>query len=201
MSKFKILEDNQSYTFHSYFELPYETEDILKEFDYSFIKTELSLPQTERSLDEFLLIKEKIKKFLPLISLSSETARRETLVAPILLEIISICNCQLKIEYPLRVNERLKGTLDYFLHSTNNLLVIEAKKADLTKGFTQLAVELIALSEIEEQDIFYGAVTIGNLWQFGKLDRRKKTIFQDLNLFKNPDDLIDLSKVLLGILE
>ena len=197
----KILQEDQSYTFSSYFDLPYETDDILREFHYSFIKTELSLPQTDRTVvDELLLIKEKIRKVLPLISLSSETARRETLVAPILLEIIAICNCQLKIEYPLRVSDRLKGTLDYLLQSRHDLLVIEAKKDDLTKGFTQLAVELIALSEITDQDIFYGAVTTGNLWQFGKLDKIEKTIYQDLNLFKIPNDLLDLGKVLLGIL-
>lgn len=199
--KIKILQEDQSYTFSSYFDLPYETDDILREFDYSFIKTELSLPQTDQPVvDELLLIKEKIRRILPLISLSSETARRETLVAPILLEIIAICNCQLKIEYPLRVSDRLKGTLDYLLQSRHDLLVIEAKKDDLTKGFTQLAVELIALSQVTEQDIFYGAVTIGNLWQFGKLDQIEKTIYQDLNLFKIPDDLLDLGKVLLGIL-
>ncbi|MEI6442045.1 MAG: hypothetical protein WCO29_02660 [Nostocales cyanobacterium ELA583] len=197
----KILQEDQSYTFSSYFDLPYETDDILREFHYSFIKTELSLPQTDRTVvDELLLIKEKIRRVLPLISLSSETARRETLVAPILLEIIAICNCQLKIEYPLRVSDRLKGTLDYLLQSTHDLLVIEAKKDDLTKGFTQLAVELIALSEITDQDIFYGAVTTGNLWQFGKLDKIEKTIYQDINLFKIPNDLLDLGKVLLGIL-
>jgi hypothetical protein len=107
MPKIKILQEDQSYTFSSYFDLPYETDDILREFDYSFIKIELSLPQTDQSvLDELLLIKEKMRKILPLISLSSETARRETLVAPILLEIIAICNCQLKIEYPLRVSDR-----------------------------------------------------------------------------------------------
>jgi len=201
MHKIKILQEDQSYTFSSYFDLPYETDDILREFDYSFIKIELSLPQTDQSvLDELLLIKEKMRKILPLISLSSETARRETLVAPILLEIIAICNCQLKIEYPLRVSDRLKGTLDYLLQSTHDLLVIEAKKDDLTKGFTQLAVELIALSEITDQDIFYGAVTTGNLWQFGKLDKIEKTIYQDINLFKIPNDLLDLGKVLLGIL-
>ena len=198
--KIKILQEDQSYTFSSYFDLPYETDDILREFDYSFIKTELSLPQTDQPIDELLLVKEKMRKVLPLISLSSETARRETLVAPILLEIIAICNCQLKIEYPLRVSDRLKGTLDYLLQFRHDLLVIEAKKDDLTKGFTQLAVELIALSEVTEQDIFYGAVTIGNLWQFGKLDQVEKTIYQDLNLFKIPDDLLDLGKVLLGIL-
>ena len=197
----KILQEDQSYTFSSYFDLPYETDDILREFHYSFIKTELSLPQTDQTVvNELLLIKKKIRKVLPLISLSSETARRETLVAPILLEIIAICNCQLKIEYPLRVSDRLKGTLDYLLQSTHDLLVIEAKKDDLTKGFTQLAVELIALSEITDQDIFYGAVTTGNLWQFGKLDKIEKTIYQDINLFKIPNDLLDLGKVLLGIL-
>ncbi len=41
---------------------------------------------------------------------------------------------------------------------------------------------------------------MGNLWQFGKLDRIEKTIYQDLNLLKIPDDLLDLGKVLLGIL-
>ncbi|WP_242031182.1 hypothetical protein [Anabaena sp. FACHB-1237] len=198
--KIKILQEDQSYTFSSYFDLPYETDDILREFDYSFIKTELSLPQTDQSIDELLVVKEKIRKILPLVSLSSETARRETLVAPILLEIIAICNCQLKIEYPLRVSDRLKGSLDYLLQSRHDLLVIEAKKDDLTKGFTQLAVELIALSQVTEQNIFYGAVTIGTLWQFGKLDQIEKTIYQDLNLFKIPDDLLDLGKVLLGIL-
>jgi hypothetical protein len=44
-------------------------------------------------------------------------------------------------------------------------------------------------------------VTIGNVWQFGKLDRIQQTIFQDLNLFKVPDDLEDWVKVLVGILE
>jgi hypothetical protein len=201
MSKMKILNENQSYTFHSYFDLPFETEDILREFGYSLIKTELSLPQSDQPLERFLVIKEKIRKILPLISLSSETARRETLVAPILLEVIEICNCQLKIEYPLKVSDRLKGTLDYLLHSHHDLLVIEAKKDDLTRGFTQLAVALIALSEVGEQDIIYGAVTIGNLWQFGKLDRSEKIIYQDLNLFKIPDEILDLGKILLGILE
>jgi hypothetical protein len=46
----------------------------------------------------------------------------------------------------------------------------------------------------------YGAVTTGNLWQFGKLDKIEKTIYQDLNLFKIPDDLLYLGKILLGIL-
>jgi hypothetical protein len=87
------------------------------------------------------------------------------------------------------------------LRSTNNLLVIEAKNDDLTRGFTQLAVELIALSHIEEKNVFYGAVTMGDVWRFGKLERSTQLITQDINLFKVPDDLDSLVKILIGILE
>lgn len=99
------------------------------------------------------------------------------------------------------VNNWFKGNLAYLLRSTNNLLVIEAKNDDLTRGFTQLAVELIALSHIEEQNVFYGAVTMGDIWRFGNLDRTQQQITQDINLFKVPDDLDNLVRVLIGILE
>lgn len=201
MAKIKILQEGQSYTFRSYFELPYEADDILAEFDYSLKRAELSLPKTTRQLDHLPKLKQKIRTFLPFVSLSNETARRETLVSPILLEVVICCQCQMRIEYPLTVNNWLKGYLDYLLRSTNNLLVIEAKNDDLTRGFTQLAVELIALSHIEEQNVFYGAVTMGDVWRFGKLERNSQLITQDINLFKVPDDLESLFRVLLGILE
>jgi len=118
-----------------------------------------------------------------------------------LLEVIGYCQCQLRIEYPLTVNKWLKGYLDYLIISTNSLLVIEAKNDDITRGFTQLAVELIALSQFEEKSILYGAVTIGDVWRFGKIDLNTQQIIQDINLFKIPDDLENLVQVLVGILE
>ena len=201
MAKLNLLQENKSYTFRSYFEFNYEADEIIAEFDYSLIRTSLSLPKTTKKITDIKEIRQKIADVLPFVSLSNETARRETLVSPVLLEIVRICQCQLRIEYPLHVNNWLKGTLDYLLRSTNNLLVIEAKKDDLTRGFTQLAVELIALAQIESQEVYYGAVTIGNVWQFGKLDIKRKEIYQDLNLLRVPDDLDDLMKVLVGILQ
>jgi len=201
MPRQKILQEGQSYTFRSYFELPYEADEILAEFGYSLIRSELSLPKTSRELKIIAQLKQKIKRILPFVSLSNETARRETLVSPLLLEVIDYCQCQLRIEYTLTVNNWLKGNLDYLLDSKSSFLVIEAKNDDLTRGFTQLAVELIALSHVEEQEIYYGAVTIGNVWQFGRLDRNQQVIVQDINLFKVPDDLEDLAKVIVGILE
>ncbi|MBW4546132.1 MAG: hypothetical protein KME25_17035 [Symplocastrum torsivum CPER-KK1] len=38
-------------------------------------------------------------------------------------------------------------SLDYYLPSEHELLVIEAKNADLQRGFTQLGVELIAIDQ------------------------------------------------------
>jgi hypothetical protein len=136
MAKMKILQEDQSYTFRSYFELPYETDDILAEFGYSFARVELSLPKTTEQLDFQSDLKEKIRAILPFVSLSNETARRETLVSPIMLEVIRYCQCQMRIEYFLNVNNWLKGYLNYLLRSTKSLLVIEAKNDDLTRGFT-----------------------------------------------------------------
>ncbi|MEB3341161.1 hypothetical protein [Okeania sp.] len=118
-----------------------------------------------------------------------------------MLQIVRFCHCQLRIEYALIVNDWLKGNLDYLLRHQNDLLVIEAKNDDLTRGFTQLAVELIALAEVEENNILYGAVTMGDVWRFGKLNKTEKQIIQDINLFKIPDDIKDLGEVLVGILE
>ena len=57
------------------------------------------------------------------------------------------------------------------------------------------------MSHVEDQNVFYGAVTMGEFWRFGKLDRSQKTIFRDIYLFKVPDDLDDLLKVMVGILD
>ena len=201
MAKRKILESGKDYTFRSYFELSYDPDEILAEFDYKLIREELSLPKISQEIEGIKELKTKIRKILRLTSLNNETSRRETLVSPLLIELVLYCECKIRIEYALKVSNILKGNLDYLLQLENQFLVIEAKNDDLTRGFTQLAVELIALSQVEEQDIYYGAVTIGDVWRFGKLDRVQQMVTQDINLFKLPDDLDDLAKVIVGILK
>jgi hypothetical protein len=198
-----ILQPGQSYTFRQYFEMAYEPEDILAEFGYTLKRVPLSLPQSTINLDRLQNLKNRIQESLPYISLTSEAARRELLIAPLLLDIVHYTHAQLRIEYPLTVTEQLKGSLDYYLYSVGKLLVIEAKNADLTKGFTQLAVELIALDKwIDgEQPILQGAVSTGDIWQFGILHREQKQIQQGLTLYRVPDDLEILVRVLVKILE
>lgn len=100
------------------------------------------------------------------------------------------------------VNRLLRGTLDYYIAAQRTLLVIEAKQADLTRGFTQLAVGLIALAHWAQAETptLYGAVTTGEIWRFGVLNRASHTISQDLSLYRAPDALDALMSILLGIL-
>lgn len=58
----------------------------------------------------------------------------------------------------------------------------------------QLAVELIALDQWTDSpsDHLYGAVSTGEIWRFGILERTAKRITQDLNLFRVPADLEEL---------
>jgi hypothetical protein len=71
------------------------------------------------------------------------------LVDPVLSRIAMVCQKILRIEYPVKVNNLLQGNLDYLIRSIHSLIVVEAKRDDLTRGFTQLAVEAIALSMVQ----------------------------------------------------
>lgn len=203
MARHAILQPGQSYTFRQYFEMAYELDDILAEFGYTLRRSRLALPQSSAPLDRLEDLKTRIQESLPYISLSSEAARRELLIAPLLLEVVHYTCAQLRIEYPLMVNEQLKGSLDYYLYSAQKLLVIEAKNADLARGFTQLAVELIALDQWLEndQDFLLGAVSTGDVWQFGRLNRPQKQVEQSLILYRVPDDLESVLRILVKILE
>jgi hypothetical protein len=137
------------------------------------------------------------------ISLENEITRREFLIAPVMAEVRRLTQSKLRSEYWFEFNHQLKGSFDYFLRLERNLLVVEAKNADMSRGFTQLAVEMIALDKADEteQKTIYGAVTTGNIWQFGELDRRRKIITQDIVSYDLLQDLEDLVRIFVGILE
>jgi len=202
MTRTPILQSGQSYTFQHYFELPYEPDDILAELGYAFERRELVLTRYEGQLDRLEESQRRIRENLQYTSLTSEQARRELLVAPIMTDLCHYTRSQLRIEYPFVVNDWLKGSLDYFVRANNTFLVVEAKNDDLARGFTQLSAELIALDQGSdiEQSILYGAVTTGDIWKFGQLYRAEKRIVQDLNLYRVPADFEDLMRILVAVL-
>ncbi len=189
-------------TFADYFKLTIYLDEILAYFGFSLDKNEQIFPQGNVLEERTEQLKQRIRENLPLISLNNETAKREFLIAPVLMEVLHYTRSKLKTEFPINVNEQLKGNLDYYLEGANNLLIIEAKNTDLESGFTQLAVELIALNQItsSKSNKLYGAVSTGNIWQFVILEREQKRLIQDLTLLRVPNDLDILLPILVGIL-
>ena len=197
-----LLNPEESYTFSSFFQLPYDVDEVLAEFNYGYAQQRLVLPRSDRDIPGLEVLRSQIEDSLPYVQLTSEAAKREVLIAPVLLLVARVCQQILRFEYPLKINNWLQGSLDYLLRSDNQIVVIEAKRDDLPRGFTQLAVEMIALSMGESApSTIYGAVTMGNFWTFGYLDRDKQMITQDIGGFRVPDDLAELVRILAGILD
>lgn len=197
-----ILNENSNYSFRSYFELSNDTDEILAEFDYAFIRKRLQLPKTNREIEGLNELRNSIEETIPYVTLSSEAAKREILIAPVLSRVAVITKRLLRIEYPVKVNNLLQGNLDYLIQSQHSLVVIEAKRDDLTKGFTQLAVEMIAMATLEKSpDIIYGVVTMGDVWVFGILEQASRMITRDISSYTLPDGLEEIVKILVGILE
>jgi len=108
------------------------------------------------------------------------------------------------VEYLINVSNQLKCNIDYIIRSSHELIIIEAKNGEMDKGFTQLAVELIAVDHYLAENsnpLLYGAITMGSMWQFGVLNRQTKIITKNIDAFLVPTDLESLFAVFLGILE
>ncbi|HEX8738156.1 MAG TPA: hypothetical protein VF721_22670 [Pyrinomonadaceae bacterium] len=201
--KRKVISSEQSLNFSDYFKLRVSTEDILAYFGYTKQSALLEFSQTTNELPFFEILQSQINDHLLHISLENEITRREFLIAPIMSQVRRLTQSKLRSEYWFEFNHQLRGSFDYYLRRENDLLVVEAKNADLGRGFTQLAVELIALDKAEETDknVIYGAVSTGQEWQFAKLERQDKQIYQDINLYVLPAHLEDILRILIGILE
>jgi hypothetical protein len=204
-----ILDVNQSYTFSRYFELSFEASELAQEFGYSLTRKILNLPQFPDELDRLEELRDRIQEVLPFVPLTNELARREILISRVVTELIHYTQAELRIEYSLKVSNWLQGNLDYLLrlNTTNQLLVIEAKYEDLTRGFTQLVAELVALDQwegattISQQPILIGVVSTGTIWQFGKLDRTAKHFEQGINSYRVPEDLEQVMRILVAALK
>ena len=201
--KKSIFKEDRKYTFSDYFYLPNPIEEIVAELGYVYSLEVLHLPKAETcDVGSVNTLKENYYKVLPKISLNSEAAKREFLIAPILFELAKATDSKINVEYPIEIDEKLSGYLDYLVRNKQELIVIEAKKGDIDKGFNQLAAELVALDKYEDASdgILYGAVTIGEMWGFSTLDRKEKKIRRDIHKYTIPEDVEDIFRILVGII-
>lgn len=135
----KIFQEGKKYTFSDYFEMKNPIEEIVAELGYSLFTKNLVLPKSEE-IDEQLIenLRSSYYAIIPKISINSEASKREVMIAPILHSVIRTVDAKLNIEYAIEVDDKLSGLIDYFFHAKQEVIVIEAKKGDLEKGFNQL---------------------------------------------------------------
>ena len=198
-----VLQPEQSYTFSKIFDLKVEADELSAYFGYTFQRKRLNLPHYSGSIDRLEELRSRIEAVMPYVSLTNETSRREVLISQVVLEVVQKTKAQLRIEYPIKVTEQLQGYLDYLLQSQNEILVIEAKREDMDYGFSQLVAEMIALDQWDRspvQPLLIGVVTTGQIWRFGVLDRAKKNIEQGLDLYRVPEDLESVLRILIHAL-
>jgi hypothetical protein len=198
------FKEGKKYTFSDYFDFNNPPEEIANEFGYEFDTQAIDF-SLEPPVNEIKKLQEIFYENLPKISLNSEMAKRYFMIAPLLWEIIRHVNAKINVEYPIEVDDKLGGLLDYLVHSEQEIIIIEAKKGDLDKGFNQLIAELIAMdkyqSDNDSLEFLYGVVSIGELWRFGILNRKTKNILRDLHTYRVPEDIEGIFSIIIGILK
>jgi len=135
-------------------------------------------------------LKEETEIIIKGISIDSEIAIREFLIAPVLKLIYLYFKCEVFIEYFLE-SENIKGKLDYLLEKENDFLIVEAKKDDFDGGGKQLMAQFSALATVEKKEI-YGAVSNGRFWQFYQLNLEQNVIYKNVNFIRFPEDSSEL---------
>jgi hypothetical protein len=116
----KILKEGKVYIFSDYFNLNHPTKEIIAEFGYYYSFAALDLPKSLKSLNSLDRLRETYIKKLPCISLTSEAAKKEFYISPLLLEILDYIQIDINVEYSLDARENLSGTLDYFLKNMDS---------------------------------------------------------------------------------
>jgi hypothetical protein len=119
------------------------------------------------------------------LMLTSEKARSEFIVAPILLnlrELNRAISIYSGVTFDVEPQQGLKGVCDFILSKTEPfpvvkapvLMMVEAKKNDIDEGLGQCTAEMVAAQIFNQRQgnpiaSVYGCITTGELWQFLKL--------------------------------
>ena len=99
MSHPRILDPLASYTFNKYFELSFDAEDIFAELGCTYDRIALSLPNFAQPIDFASELRQRLELAVKLTGLTSEMARREALITPIIFAVCGYADQTLKIEY------------------------------------------------------------------------------------------------------
>jgi hypothetical protein len=139
-------------------------------------------------------LQELLKETVPwAIAVSSEKARSEGIINPMLLEVKRQLGGQISVfsgeEFNVDAEADLTGYCDFLLSRSPEqlfikapaIVLVEAKKEDLKSGLGQCLAELVAAQRFNQQKqqpipVVYGVITSGTAWRFLKLEAQTVTI-------------------------
>ena len=127
------------------------------------------------------------------IATSTEKARSEAIINPVLLEVRNILNQQISVfsgeEFNVDAAVGLTGVCDFLISRSPEqldieapaIVMVEAKKGDLKVGLGQCIAEMVAAQRFNEAKgrsilAIYGSVSSGTAWRFLKLEGQIVTI-------------------------
>ena len=153
-------------------------------------------------------LKETLRIHVPLaISINTEKARSELIVAPILVEIVKLTNYKISLfsgtDFNVDSSRGLNGVCDFIISLSSEQLfldtpiitIVEAKNDNINSGFGQCISEMVAARLFNDKrnnpvENIYGVVTTGSLWKFLKLHDDWVWIDRDEYHISSPNKLI-----------
>ncbi|KOR33514.1 hypothetical protein TI05_00565 [Achromatium sp. WMS3] len=166
------------------------------EFTFQKLEDELQLSIEEEDLfssvqptkiSEFL--SELLKENVPLaLSINTEKARSELIIAPVLVELRKILAHKISlfsgVELNIDHNKGLNGVCDFIISASNKqimvtapiITIVEAKNENIKSGIPQCIAEMYAAQLFNSRKdialpVIYGAVTTGSSWKFMQLQK------------------------------
>ncbi len=140
------------------------------------------------------LLRQSLHEYVPLaLDISTEKARSEFIIAPILAEVRrqleGLVSLFSGVEFNVDVERGLRGVCD-FLFSASPLqlgieapvvAVVEAKNENIKQGIVQCIAEMVAAQQFNREQgnsirAISGAVTTGSVWKFLRLEESRVTV-------------------------
>jgi len=155
-------------------------------------------------------LSETLQENVPLaVSINTEKARSELIIAPMLVEVRKILDRKISLFSGIELNvdeeKDLSGFCDFIISDSPEQLflkapvitIVEAKNENIMGGLGQCLAEMIAARIFNERENsgvsrIYGAVTSGNLWRFVKLDNDVAHIDLDDYSIREPGRVVGI---------
>jgi len=156
------------------------------------------------------LLAETLSYNVPLaLAISTEKARSEMIVTPILIEVRRQLQSKFSlfsgVEFTVDSQKGLNGFCDFiisgsieqFFVSAPVMMLVEAKNDDIKSGLGQCVAEMYAAQLFNQQEenqieTVYGAVTTGSIWQFLQLSENSISIDQSEYYLSNVNRILGI---------